>query len=200
MTGRRSLRWGIGGAVLLAHLMLLWAWPHGARGARDRTPQSPSTTVRLLPAPAAVESDRPVVARRDASSTPARDRKAALHEPVQTITMPSAAPSTATAVVEVPAAGPAASASTLDLRLRLPRGAVAERGGLTESQDSMRRAALNDPRSNVATDPTQVLPRAVASSAKGDCLKGEYAGGGMGLLSLPFLALAAVRDACRPSR
>lgn len=38
----------------------------------------------------------------------------------------------------------------------------------------------------------------VKSAGKGDCLKGEYAGTGMGLLSLPFLALAAARGACAP--
>jgi len=57
---------------------------------------------------------------------------------------------------------------------------------------------------------TQPLPRdepATAAAArgparrragKGDCLKGESAGTGMGLLSLPFLALAAARSACAP--
>jgi hypothetical protein len=62
------------------------------------------------------------------------------------------------------------------------------------------RAALNDPRSNVKGDPTQVLPHAVAAAAKGDCTKGQFVGGGMGLLSLPFLAVAAVRGDCKPPR
>jgi hypothetical protein len=39
--------------------------------------------------------------------------------------------------------------------------------------------------------------QAIAATAPGDCLKGEYFGGGMGLLSLPFLAAAAVRGQCR---
>jgi hypothetical protein len=98
------------------------------------------------------------------------------------------------------AADAAASAATpLDLRLHLPRGA-AERGGLTEPPDSMRRQALNDPRSNIKPDPTQVLPDAVAAAAKGDCAKGEYLGGGMGLLSAPFLAYAAMAGNCKPNR
>ena len=37
----------------------------------------------------------------------------------------------------------------------------------------------------------------VCRGARGDCLKGEYLGGGMGLLSLPFLAAAALREQCR---
>ena len=40
------------------------------------------------------------------------------------------------------------------------------------------------------------LGEAIAAGARGDCLKGEYVGGGMGLLSLPFLAIAKLRDQC----
>jgi hypothetical protein len=45
--------------------------------------------------------------------------------------------------------------------------------------------------------PDERLGSEVQRSAKGDCLKGEYLGGGMGLLSLPFLAAAALREQCR---
>lgn len=47
------------------------------------------------------------------------------------------------------------------------------------------------------TTPDQRLGSGIAQGAKGDCLKGEYFGGGAGLLSLPFLAAAALRDQCR---
>lgn len=40
------------------------------------------------------------------------------------------------------------------------------------------------------------LAEAAAQAGKGDCLKGEYFGGGAGLLSLPFLAAAVVRGQC----
>lgn len=33
----------------------------------------------------------------------------------------------------------------------------------------------------------------IARSARGDCLKGEYAGAGIGLLSLPFWLIAELR-------
>ncbi len=36
----------------------------------------------------------------------------------------------------------------------------------------------------------------VKAAGKGDCIKGEYLGAGAGLLSVPFLALAAARGAC----
>ena len=37
----------------------------------------------------------------------------------------------------------------------------------------------------------------IARGARGDCLKGEYAGSGMGLLSLPFWLIAELREKCR---
>ena len=37
----------------------------------------------------------------------------------------------------------------------------------------------------------------IARGARGDCLKGEYAGAGMGLLSLPFWLMAEMGDKCR---
>lgn len=200
MTGRRSLRWGIGGAVLLVHLALLWAWPPGGRGTRDVAVSPRVTIVQVLPRTEVAPPDRPVAERRDASPAVPQARRAVAREAPSPMALPEPSrPDSTSAVVAAPAIEPAASAP-LDLRLRLPRGAVAERGGLTEPPDSMRRAALNDPRSNVTTDPTQVLPRAVASTAKGDCMKGDYALGGMGLLSLPFLALAVATDACKPAR
>lgn len=43
---------------------------------------------------------------------------------------------------------------------------------------------------------TQQLSDAIAAGAHGDCDKGEFAGGGMGLLSLPFWAVAKLRGEC----
>jgi len=40
------------------------------------------------------------------------------------------------------------------------------------------------------------LSAGVAGAARGDCRKGEFKGGGMGLLSLPALALAAANGEC----
>jgi hypothetical protein len=40
------------------------------------------------------------------------------------------------------------------------------------------------------------LSQGAAAAGLGDCMKGDYAGGGMGLLSLPFLALAAASGRC----
>ncbi|MDR3015284.1 MAG: hypothetical protein LBV56_07595 [Delftia acidovorans] len=40
------------------------------------------------------------------------------------------------------------------------------------------------------------LASAMREAAHGDCMKGEFKGGGMGLLSLPMLAAAALKGEC----
>nr|MCA1071485.1 hypothetical protein [Delftia acidovorans] len=40
------------------------------------------------------------------------------------------------------------------------------------------------------------LASAMREAAQGDCMKGEFKGGGMGLLSLPMLAAAALKGEC----
>lgn len=45
-------------------------------------------------------------------------------------------------------------------------------------------------------DASARLGREIKDAGAGDCLKGEYAGGGMGLLSAPFLLLAQARGKC----
>jgi hypothetical protein len=45
--------------------------------------------------------------------------------------------------------------------------------------------------------PAQAFSRSVEEAAHGDCAKGEYAGSGYGLLSLPFLAAAYLQERCR---
>jgi hypothetical protein len=55
----------------------------------------------------------------------------------------------------------------------------------TAAIDEQRRAGANE---RLADD--------MKAAGKGDCAKGDYAGAGMGILSLPFLAVAAARGAC----
>jgi len=44
--------------------------------------------------------------------------------------------------------------------------------------------------------PSQLLARNIAAAHKGDCMKGEFLGGGMGLLSAPFLLAAEAMGSC----
>jgi hypothetical protein len=45
--------------------------------------------------------------------------------------------------------------------------------------------------------PQQRLQQGIAHAARGDCLRGEFDGAGMGLLGTPLLALALLNDRCR---
>ncbi len=148
-----------------------------------------------LPAPPTAFT---TVARKDKNPV---QRAAAFASSTATPSSPAiTAPDTTTASTAEPAASQ--PVATLDLTLPPATGATAMRGRgtLTEAQGSTRQLALNDPRSNARADPTQQLPDAVAAAAKGDCLKGEFFGAGMGLLSAPFLAAAAATGHCKPRR
>lgn len=46
-------------------------------------------------------------------------------------------------------------------------------------------------------DASTKLGKEMMKGATGDCLKGEFAGAGAGLLSLPFWVLAEARGKCR---
>jgi hypothetical protein len=68
-------------------------------------------------------------------------------------------------------------------------------------RSSARTPGLGDRAAAVSDEPRRVgaperLANSVKAAGKGDCVKGEYAGAGMGILSLPFLAVAAARGAC----
>jgi hypothetical protein len=56
-----------------------------------------------------------------------------------------------------------------------------------------RAASANDQR---IVAKSEKLTEDVRQSAKGDCLKGEFGGAGMGLLSLPFFVAAEVGGHC----
>lgn len=195
------------GLVLTAHAALLLVWRPGPQLSRpgESTVEPTPLVVRLVvpapkPPPEASMATSPANVQRVASKrpTPSAAQSAA----------PSAAPTavsvSAAPLVEIPSSvdRPASTAigeSPLNLRLSLPRG-MAERGVLTEPPNGARRQALNDPRANSRPDPSQQLPNDVAAAGKGDCIKGDYAGAGMGLLSLPFLAYAAAAGNCKPQR
>ena len=66
-------------------------------------------------------------------------------------------------------------------------------GARTPSLSALAAAASDEPRPAGAQER---LGDGVKAAGKGDCLRGEYAGAGMGILSLPFIALAAARGAC----
>jgi len=141
----------------------------------DTAPPLPPRTVKSPPAP-------PERTRADARRPPAQPSSPA----------PAVAdPGTVAAVdrmtsPESPASSPPlpAPSSLLD--------SAATRRAIRDAARSPSIADLGD----AARGAESKLGDAIAAGARGDCLKGEFAGGGMGLLSLPFLAIAKLRDQC----
>ncbi|MCO5124654.1 MAG: hypothetical protein M9915_13030 [Rhizobacter sp.] len=145
------------------------------RAAREkRAPASPST-------PAAVKDVAPAPAQPDPLPTP--DAQGSAHGATQPTTQPTGQSAT------LPAAQPKGGSSLADI-LNSP-------GTRRAIRDAARAPSLAELEGTTTpTSATQRLGTAIASGAYGDCEKGEFAGGGMGLLSLPFWAIARLRDHC----
>lgn len=63
-----------------------------------------------------------------------------------------------------------------------------------EAVQSAARQGLVAPRIHAQRE--DPLTSGIREAAHGDCMKGEFKGGGMGLLSLPMLAAAALKGEC----
>jgi len=181
--------------VLAVHVALM-ALLTGTRTAPRRDAAPPRVTLRLIstalpPRPASptdAAAARPV-ARTAASArarqpTPMSDRDSRA----------TAAPTATTATTAI-AAEPGASAPE-------PLPSLMESDATRRAiRASARTPSLSDQLAQSRQEPhqpsaTDRLAIGVREAGKGDCAKGEYAGAGMGLLSLPFLAAAAVSGNC----
>jgi hypothetical protein len=186
----RRQRAGVALAVLAAHALLAIGLASVVVPPRD-VPGPARVSVRLLPNPPA----RSEPARREARM-PRRpvERAAAADESRAAPTLRAADPGIA--ALASPASAPASSPP-----LAAPTGNLLETGA---SRRALSRAAREP---NLASrvdaqvgvhSPTAVqqLPSAIQQAGKGDCLKGDYPGAGMGLLSAPFLAAALASGNC----
>ncbi|MDH0865303.1 hypothetical protein [Mitsuaria sp. GD03876] len=212
------------GAVLLLHAALLVGLQQAARHAHrvDARHDQPRSSVRMItihlpplpkpvPAPVAkAKAERPDRADRAdrAERSPSRREARPDPEPRSAARSPSAIQVPApeidrahqeprtTVVIAAPA--PASGASG-------PSGRDLLYGAATKR--AVRQATQGQPLLAERADQASQAPEKVEASAKlgkeimkgatGDCLKGEYAGGGMGLLSAPFWLLAEARGKCR---
>ena len=193
MRDRSHQRVAIGAVVLVLHALLALAWLSTIvrqRGAAE----PPRVSVRLLPATPRIEppaapgvSTRPPI--RVTARAPARSRAAAQADkpsepaPVQ----PEAAPVMAERAT---ASSPAASDSNL-LDTEASRRAIH-----SAARNPNLASRINEQVGVRSPTAAQRLPGNVQQAAKGDCMKGEYPGGGMSLLSLPFLAAALATGNC----
>lgn len=110
----------------------------------------------------------------------------------------SPAPGAATATAAVPDAAPAHAAASASapgalLDSEATRNAVRE----LARKPSMAELGAQATGAAAPLSEQQRLGNEIARGAIGDCLKGEYAGSGMGLLSLPFWLMAELREKCR---
>ncbi len=199
MTRRPArLRLAVALAVVAIHLALLLWWLQADRLPRRAPAETPRVAVRLIapvlrpppvppPREAATPERRPrdVLARRPSPIAPTRP-----NEPV-----PSAAEAPQ-AITVAPMPEPRASDALAEPRPSLMDGEATRRAIRAAARDPGLAAQAGRQGPALQT-PDERLGERVQQSAKGDCLKGEYLGGGMGLLSLPFLAAAAVGGQCR---
>lgn len=157
-------------------------------GTRDRTRPRASEAVAPAPRHAATPSVT-------AAKTVTPDEAPAI-EPRSTLVLP--APQQTSQSQSQVATSPAPSASG-------PTGRDLMYGAAT--QRALRQGTQGQPLLAERMDQASQAPERVEASAKlgkeimkgatTDCLKGEFAGAGMGLLSAPFLLLAEARGKCR---
>lgn len=185
--------------LLLALLTPSSRKPHGAT--RD------AVELLLIPLPRAREprtepptaQDTARTRRQEAPTTP-------LRREADTAAPPPAAEPEPAGVAQAP---PAAAHELAGVSQPLPTAAPAATPSLLNSEGTRRaihlatHAPLLSERAASASDAPsretaqQRFGREVASTAYGNCLKGEYPGGGMGLLSLPFWIAAEASGKCR---
>ncbi|QPF72951.1 hypothetical protein G8A07_08425 [Roseateles sp. DAIF2] len=173
--------------VLLAHALLLFGL-----FAQRQTPRrpDPATTTRVtIPLRLIAARPAPPPAR---ITPPTRQAPAAAVRTAR----PAPAPAPASAPVEQTAAiTPAQPASAAASGPTQPL--------LLDSEATRRaiRQAAREAAPLTAAPPgeteQQRLARRIDQSGHGDCLKGEFIGGGMGLLSAPFWLLAEARGKCK---
>lgn len=145
--------------------------------------EAPAPAPQATPPQPAPATSRPAPAARTPRAravAPAPIRGAAQEPPRETVAAQAAPPASAASAGGQPAESILDSAAT--------RHAIV---------DAARAPSLaNLPGTTPAEGRTQRLRSAIAAGARGDCDKGDFAGGGMGLLSVPFWAVAKLRGDC----
>lgn len=206
----RPALWGL---LLAAHLLAFLGWQaslqHSRLGPASAETPAGLSWLRLLPLPA--EEARPASPMEPAASLRAQPRAQppALPTPQRPATPEAAAPSAITAPPPEPSAAPAQRPGTLSLppAAAEPAAVTPPAGTLLDSEasrralrDLARQPGLGERSAQVLDQPArssaQRMAEAASAAGKGDCGKGQYAGSGAGLLSLPFLAAALARGDC----
>jgi hypothetical protein len=158
--------------------------------------------LRLLPLPPPSPPMAPEAAERVAErrTVPVPARRGAgsarvLHNVPEPAPVPPPIAAVAKVVETTPAAAPSASTALPPplLDTEATRRAIRELARV-KPMSELGAEAGGEPR---RLSEEERLGREIARAGKGECLRGEYFGGGGGLLSLPFWIAAELRDKCR---
>lgn len=204
------------GAVLLLHVALVaWlqhAWHRGEAHSTQRRSSIRMVTIQLPPlalrppAKAATQRAEGNTAARSATAAHAPTGDAAKAPQSHAASPRAASPAPGLERVdEAPRATVVIAAPTPASGASGPSGRELMDG--TATRRAIRQSAQGQPLLAERADEASRAPDRIDASTKlgnemmkgasGDCLKGEYAGGGMGLLSAPFWLLAEARGKCR---
>jgi hypothetical protein len=176
-------------AVAAAHVAVLWLLLVATRPhARPVFPVQRVVEIAWVDVPKPRATPVPVEPR---ASTPAAARVRAT--PTRSAARPEPAPRDAIAAPAEAPAAVAAPPAPLILNSEATRRALRD-SDRAPSFAERANQALNPAGTRAALDSR--LSAGLSGAAHGDCMKGQFKGGDMGLLSLPALALAAARGEC----
>ncbi len=180
--------------VVVLHALLAW----GLSRALQSTPQPMAAQPPLVmvqirpPSPAPAQATAPTPRP---GQDPVRSPDRARREDPATQAVPAAA--------LPPVAEPPAAATAPEAASSAPAGSVLDSEATRRAiRDLARQRSVGELGAQASGEPAAAsaqerLGQEIARGARGDCLKGEYAGSGMGLLSLPFWLIAEMREKCR---
>ena len=171
---------------------------------------APPPPLHPLPLP---RTPLPAAARADVPRAPAHQTPAPMRphdDPAHAITLPAPPSEQPTvAAATPPASSPRPDLSFLDNAAtrqairNVARGDTLASHGNALTREETGSELLAADGTHVGTTrnlppppPAQLLAQNIAAAHKGDCAKGEYLGGGMGLLSAPFLIAAEAMGKC----
>lgn len=182
-------------AALLLHAAL-WRLLGDTRQRAPAPARPAAMTLRLVPiAPVVARPSVALPARSVAPVPITRSARAQAPQraPIAIGASPAEPAPAATAAIAppAPAAGDTTAAPSL-LDTDATRRAIRAAARAPSLGERLARARAEPDR----IGPAERLANGVRDAGTGDCLKGEYADAGMGLLSIPFLALAAASGQC----
>lgn len=197
-------RAGLIGLLALLHLGLAWLMLHQLRAKPAGTaPTRQSISVSLfLERPKPVNPSKPSLTSPAQKTTPSTRLQPPLPPPVQVRKqdLPEQ-PIQTPALSSLATSLPAASAPQTTAVAQPPTDSILDSEATRRALRMAAKAPLLSERAAGAMgeepiSAEQKLAQSMKKAGNGDCLKGEFAGGGMGLLSAPFWLLAEARGKC----